>query len=166
MDNGTIWGHGAYLGPDYSAEALHRIGERHRRGAGAAAIRQAAGRDLTPRHNRPALRSRSGGGAEDQPLRRGQRHAASDRAGSRGLSPADRPLDATTSTIRSSNGGLKPDLITDPAELHQLTAFITWAAWASVANRPGADYSYTNNFPYDPDCRQSSDCRARCCGAR
>src|ERR1039458_2101202 len=27
MDNGTIWGHGAYLGPDYSAEALHRIGE-------------------------------------------------------------------------------------------------------------------------------------------
>ena len=27
MDNGSIWGHGAYLGPDYSAEALHRIGE-------------------------------------------------------------------------------------------------------------------------------------------
>jgi nitric oxide reductase subunit B len=49
------------------------------------------------------------------------------------------------------NGGLKPDLITDPAELHQLTAFITWAAWVSVANRPGEDFSYTNNFPYDPD---------------
>jgi nitric oxide reductase subunit B len=27
MDNGSIWGHGAYLGPDYSAEALHRIGQ-------------------------------------------------------------------------------------------------------------------------------------------
>ena len=27
MDNGSIWGHGAYLGPDYSAEALHRMGE-------------------------------------------------------------------------------------------------------------------------------------------
>ena len=27
MDNGTIWGHGGYLGPDYSAESLHRIGE-------------------------------------------------------------------------------------------------------------------------------------------
>ncbi len=36
-------------------------------------------------------------------------------------------------------------------QLHQLTAFITWAAWASVANRPGDDFSYTNNFPYDPD---------------
>ncbi|MDN5925001.1 MAG: nitric-oxide reductase large subunit, partial [Xanthomonadales bacterium] len=26
MDNGSIWGHGAYLGPDYSADALHRMG--------------------------------------------------------------------------------------------------------------------------------------------
>jgi nitric oxide reductase subunit B len=27
---------------------------------------------------------------------------------------------------------------------------VTWAAWASVAARPGENYSYTNNFPYDP----------------
>src|SRR6516165_3810845 len=26
MDNGTIWGHGAYLGPDFSAVALHQMG--------------------------------------------------------------------------------------------------------------------------------------------
>ena len=48
------------------------------------------------------------------------------------------------------NGGLKPGLITDPTELRQFTAFVTWAAWASVANRPGETHSYTNNFPYDP----------------
>jgi len=27
MDHGTLWGHGAYLGPDYSAEYLHRLSE-------------------------------------------------------------------------------------------------------------------------------------------
>ena len=27
MENGTIWGHGAYLGPDFSAEYLHTLGE-------------------------------------------------------------------------------------------------------------------------------------------
>jgi nitric oxide reductase subunit B len=48
------------------------------------------------------------------------------------------------------NGGLKPDLVSDPRELREFTAFVNWAAWASVANRPGYDYSYTNNFPYDP----------------
>jgi len=35
-------------------------------------------------------------------------------------------------------------------EISQLTAFFAWTAWASVANRPGKSYSYTNNFPYDP----------------
>jgi nitric oxide reductase subunit B len=25
MENGSIWGHGAYLGPDFSAEYLHRL---------------------------------------------------------------------------------------------------------------------------------------------
>src|SRR5450756_903329 len=27
MENGTIWGHGAYLGPDFSAEYLHTLAE-------------------------------------------------------------------------------------------------------------------------------------------
>ena len=66
MDNGTIWGHGAYLGPDYSAEALHRIGDDTVDGIGAAAIRQArCGLDADA--NRGATR-RSGRGAEDQSL--------------------------------------------------------------------------------------------------
>ena len=27
MEHGSLWGHGAYLGPDYSAEYLHRLAE-------------------------------------------------------------------------------------------------------------------------------------------
>src|ERR1035441_396637 len=27
MEHGSLWGHGAYLGPDYSAEDLHRLRE-------------------------------------------------------------------------------------------------------------------------------------------
>ena len=38
-------------------------------------------------------------------------------------------------------------LIKDPSELHELTAFFAWAAWASAARWPGKSYSYTNNFP-------------------
>ena len=32
MENGTIWGHGAYLGPDFSAEYLHTLAADVRRG--------------------------------------------------------------------------------------------------------------------------------------
>ena len=34
-------------------------------------------------------------------------------------------------TASARNGGLKPDLITDPVELHQFAAFVGWAAHES-----------------------------------
>jgi nitric oxide reductase subunit B len=52
--------------------------------------------------------------------------------------------------IPTGNGGLPVKAVSDPQELHDLTAFFTWAAWSSVAERPGTNHSYTNNFPYDP----------------
>ena len=42
MANGSIWGHGAYLGPDYSAAGAASHGTGHRRGHGADAISTAA----------------------------------------------------------------------------------------------------------------------------
>jgi nitric oxide reductase subunit B len=47
----------------------------------------------------------------------------------------------------STKYGLLPELITDPQEIHDLTAFFGWTAWASAAQREGHDYSYTNNWP-------------------
>ncbi|MGH8461150.1 MAG: nitric-oxide reductase large subunit, partial [Stenotrophobium sp.] len=148
MDNGSIWGHGAYLGPDFSAEALHRIGEYT-----AAALAQqkygAALAALTPQQ-------RAGVRGEVAALLKANRYdAASDT-----LHLTAPESDAFRQQIdywqnyfqdSSRNGGLKPNLITDSEELRQFTAFVTWAAWASVADRPGEKYSYTNNFPYDPD---------------
>jgi hypothetical protein len=46
--------------------------------------------------------------------------------------------------------GLARGYISDPKELAALTSYFAWAAWAAAAQRPGKDYSYTNNFPYDP----------------
>uniref|UniRef100_UPI00345AE6F2 nitric-oxide reductase large subunit n=1 Tax=Nocardioides sp. TaxID=35761 RepID=UPI00345AE6F2 len=47
----------------------------------------------------------------------------------------------------STEHGLLPKVITDPEEIHELTAFFSWTAWASAAERPGHSYSYTNNWP-------------------
>jgi len=147
MDNGSIWGHGAYLGPDYSALALHRMGEDTAR-----AIAQA-------RHGRPPEQ------LDEMDLAALQAETAVVMKTNR-YDPATRVLQFTAPqaqalrrqvgywtdyfTDPARNGGLRPDLITDPAELRQFSAFVAWAAWASVARRPGASYSYTNNFPYDP----------------
>jgi nitric oxide reductase subunit B len=147
MANGSIWGHGAYLGPDYSASALHRMGlvtaesmaqERHRKALGALDRSEAA---AVQAETAVALKT----------------NRYDEATGT--LQFTDAQSTAFTAEIShwtgyfhdpSRNGGLKADLITDPAELRQFTAFVTWAAWASVAARPGEEHSYTNNFPYDP----------------
>ncbi|HZE16175.1 MAG TPA: cbb3-type cytochrome c oxidase subunit I, partial [Mycobacterium sp.] len=42
---------------------------------------------------------------------------------------------------------LLPRVISDDAQIHDLTSFFAWTAWASAAHRPGHIYSYTNNWP-------------------
>ncbi|MCF6312423.1 MAG: cbb3-type cytochrome c oxidase subunit I [Verrucomicrobiales bacterium] len=40
--------------------------------------------------------------------------------------------------------------ITDKADIKNITAFFYWGGWLCGAARPGYDYSYTQNWPYDP----------------
>ena len=147
MDNGSIWGHGAYLGPDYSAETLHRIGE-YTSEAIAQQRYQQPWAALT-RSQQAAVRGET---AVALKTNRYDAPTATLRLTGPEAAAYRQQIDYWTGYFRqpSRNGGLKADLITDPSELRQFTAFVVWAAWASVAARPGKDYSYTNNFPYDP----------------
>lgn len=147
MENGSIWGHGAYLGPDFSAEYLHTLSldarealarERFKRGFS----------ELTETE-RDAIQ------AEVPKLLKQNRYE-----------PKTDTLIFTKAEVLSyqkqigkwtayfsgptTTGGLPVKYIDDPEELRNLTAFFAWTAWASVANRPNQLYSYTNNFPYDP----------------
>ena len=147
MANGSIWGHGAYLGPDFSAEALHRMGE-----VTAAAIAQQQHRQQLAALT---LSQQAAVQAETAvALKINRFDAATDTL--RFTAPQalayHQQIERWTDYFRhpASNGGLQRNLITDPIELRHFAAFVTWAAWASVASRPGYDYSYTNNFPYDP----------------
>ena len=138
MDNGTIWGHGAYLGPDYSAETLHQIGES----TAAILAQQQFGKPLA---NLNVIETGAIRGQVAATLKINR------------FNPGKNTLYLTAPeaiayraqiarwtayfTDSSRNGGLKPNLITDPGELQELTAFFCWTAWASVADRPGTDYS-------------------------
>ena len=147
MENGTIWGHGAYLGPDFSAEYLHTL-----------AVDTSAHLSKQNYHREwpdLALTERAAIAAEAQQLLKQNRY-----------NPQTKALTFTLPEVLSYgnqkrkwteyfaqpllNRGLLIDHIKDPKEIEQLTAFFAWTAWASVANRPGKTFSYTNNFPYDP----------------
>jgi nitric oxide reductase subunit B len=53
-------------------------------------------------------------------------------------------------TKKDAAPGLPANYIRNPEELKALTTYFAWAAWATTASRPGKDYSYTNNWPYEP----------------
>ena len=146
MENGTIWGHGAYLGPDFSAAYLHAVVEDARE-------------HIAAQQGRPwPTLAPAGQAAVDASVRVLLKHNGYD----------DRTRTLTLSDVEAASyprqiaqwqnyfaqphesSGLPPHYITDPDALRQLTAFFAWTAWASVAVRPGTTYSYTNNFPYDP----------------
>lgn len=148
MEHGTLWGHGAYLGPDYSAETLHQMVE-----VGRNALAQA-------RHGRAFADLEAGAAAEVAALMRQTLKENRYDAAAGTLRFTDPEVTAFAAARRywstyfsglAPAAGLPLHYIRDSRELDNLTAYFTWAAWAAVANRPGADYSYTNNWPYDPE---------------
>jgi nitric oxide reductase subunit B len=147
MENGSIWGHGAYLGPDFSAAYLHALGVD-------ASERMAHQRYGRPVHELTAA-ERSAINTDMQQALKQNRYDPQTQT--LVLTPPEiasyRDQIAAWTTYFSHptvSAGLPITYIKDPQELQQLTAFFAWTAWAAVTNRPGHLYSYTNNFPYDP----------------
>jgi nitric oxide reductase subunit B len=141
MDNGTVWGHGAYMGPDFSAEYLHALAM----------------------NVRDWLKKRGSGDPVPIPV---QDEQVAEVVAKNRYNPTEDTLlysSVEVATYNSEvkrwaqylreaerNKGLRAASSPDPEEVRQLVAFFAWSAWASAAHIPGKDYSYTNNFPYDP----------------
>ncbi|MFD1505983.1 nitric-oxide reductase large subunit [Georgenia yuyongxinii] len=132
---GSIVGHGGYLGPDYTADYLRRSAtfvEDELRAAGA----QDPSDELVEMFRTNRYDEATGTlvftDLQVQAFDAVQQHYA-DFFGS-----------------PTTQYGLIPDAITDSDDIHALTSFFAWTAWAAAAERPGHDYSYTNNWPPEP----------------
>jgi nitric oxide reductase subunit B len=135
MEYGSAFGHGAYLGPDFTADYLRRSADLVRSSYGGAASDSAGGRTIADlRANRYDEQTKT------LALTQAQAEAF------RRLVPHYTRFFSNPTTVH----GLRAKAITDPVELRQLTAFFAWTAWAASTDRPEHDYSYTNNWPPEP----------------
>ncbi|HEX5400277.1 MAG TPA: cbb3-type cytochrome c oxidase subunit I, partial [Verrucomicrobiae bacterium] len=132
MEYGSIFGHGAWLGPDFTADYLHRAAEltiAYYGGNASDAARQQTIADFkTNRYD----------------------NATGVLIYSAAQADAFQKLTAYYAGFFGSpttKFGLRPDAITDPEKIRQLTAFFSWSAWAGSTLRPHKNYSYTNNWP-------------------
>ena len=132
QEYGSVLGHGAYVGPDYTAEYLRMATDD------VAAQWRAQG--LVDPRDRVAAEFRTNRYSPDT-----KTLVFTDRQ-ARAFGDIQRHYAAYFGE-NSTKYGLLPRMITDTTEIHDMTAFFAWTAWASAAERPGHNYSYTNNWP-------------------
>jgi nitric oxide reductase subunit B len=144
---GTVWGHGAYIAPDWSADWLHRESEIL---LNLWAVRDGAPNFAALNADRQAiLKAR---------LIREMRTNTYDAVHHRVLLDADRAaafaqLAAYYSDVFAtgrSEYAIPSGALKDPVKQHQLAAFFWWTAWAAGTERPGSTTTYTNNWPHEP----------------
>jgi nitric oxide reductase subunit B len=135
MEYGSIFGHGAYLGPDFTADYLHRAAlivlDIHGTAASDSASHQVVSDFKTNRYD-PSTGVLTFTLAQSKAFRELVQYYA-------------QFFGAPT-----SEHGLRPNAITDPQPIRELTAFFSWTAWSASTLRPNLDYSYTNNWPPEP----------------
>src|ERR1035437_4485430 len=144
MEYGSIFGHGAWLGPDYTADYLHRAAELtidYYGGSASDAARQQTISDFKTNRYDAATGVLTWSAAQAAAFQ----NLTAYYAGFFG-SP-------------TTKFGLRPNAITDLEQIRQLTAFFSWSAWAGSALRPHKNFSYTNNWPPESlvDNRASAD---------
>jgi len=150
QEMGTVWGHGAYQAPDWSADWLHReavfILNRMAQQTDSADFdrlseaRQASLKVLLQQEIRPNTYDAANGVLRVSALR--AEAIANNSRYYAGLFTDDPALDAERDVYSVPENSLK-----DPERVRQLNAFFFWISWACVTQRPGQEITYTNNWP-------------------
>jgi nitric oxide reductase subunit B len=149
---GTVWGHGAYVAPDWSADWLHREAMwilnywAQQQGASSydvlndeqkAEFRVRLQNELRTNTYNPKTGIITVTSVQAQAIKAisGHYYALF------GDDPAHTQL--------RKDYSIPDNAIPDPQRRATLSAFYFWASWACITDRPGSSITYTNNWPPD-----------------
>ena len=145
MEYGSMFGDGANRGPDYTAEALHRMSE-YMNDYYKSGLNSNENSELAVR------------GAQEQVKYEIKANRYDKNTNSVKL--ADSQVAALSNledyyknifTNPKFAGAFKPmGYIKDEEDIKSLSKFFFWGAWVCGVERPGETYSYTHNWPFDP----------------
>jgi nitric oxide reductase subunit B len=150
---GSIWGHGALVAPDWSADWLHRESK--------AWLDIYAQREYGKFYDQLKSGEQAKLQAEFMPQIRTNRFdgmsgvltVSAERAQAIELVKKHYQSlfgnDPDTASLREAYA-MKNNTVDTSEHRHALTAFFFWTSWAAVTERPGEKMSYTNNWPYEP----------------
>ncbi|MCB0272071.1 MAG: nitric-oxide reductase large subunit [Bdellovibrionales bacterium] len=147
---GSVWGHGAYIAPDWSADWLHReaeyilntwsqqeyalsfdaLGEEQQ-----AALKIRLKKELRTNTYNSETQTLTISAIRAEAIKEVGKHYQS-------LFMNDPAMEELREAY-----AIPQDTIKDPTRMEKLNQFFFWTSWACVTNRPGSDVTYTNNWP-------------------
>jgi nitric oxide reductase subunit B len=153
MQLGSIWGHGALVAPDWSADWLHReavawLDLRAQKQAGKPYASLSAGEQARLQADlKPDIRANGFDPVTNTLTVSDERAQAIAKVAAHYQSLFG--SDPATATLRKGYA-MKEGTVDTEEHRRMMAAFFFWTAWATVTNRDGANVSYTNNWPYEP----------------
>jgi nitric oxide reductase subunit B len=149
---GSIWGHGGYVAPDWTADWLHRealawldIEARRETSRAYSELSPDAQATFVARL-KPRIRANTYDSATDTVTISRDRAEAIRATAQHYIALFGSDPDLLE--LRKAYA-MKDDTVVDAEHRRALTAFIWWSAWSAVTQRPGKSISYTNNWPHD-----------------
>jgi nitric oxide reductase subunit B len=145
MEMGSVWGHGSYVAPDWTADWLHReavfILDAWAGGPGAFAG--------LPTEQQAALQARLQRLLRTNTYDAGAGSITVDRVRAEAFT-ANLAHYTDVFALGRDDYAIPPGALSDPHRLRALAAFFFWTSWAASTNRPHDDISYTSNWPHEP----------------
>lgn len=147
MQVGSIWGHGSYIAPDWTADYLHREAEF--------ILGKLSNKEFGKDYNALLTEQQAMMRQRLQDLLRKNTFDAA--TGKITIDPLR--AEAFESNLKhysqiftngSAEYSIQKNAQSNPVKLRQLNSFFFWTAWGSVTNRPNQTISYTSNFPAEP----------------
>ncbi len=147
MEVGSIWGHGSYVAPDWTADWLHReavfvlddwsqaeVGKPY---ANLSAEEQARYRGRLEEMYKKNTYDAATNSVVIAPVRARAFEAC---------------LKHYSSVFIGGNAAyaIPEGSVSSPERMRQFASFIFWTSWTAAANRPNDKISYTHNWPHEP----------------
>lgn len=155
MQKGSIWGHGSYLAPDWSADWLHReavsmlqVSALDEFGVNYEELSE-SDKQVLEAGVRWNIRQNRWDPEKDKLTIDADRVEAISEV-SRHYADVFQARDNENSRHIREQYAFSKSVTLNDEDMHALTAFIFWTSWSAVTERPGDTISYTSNWPYDP----------------
>ncbi len=147
---GTIWGHGAYQAPDWTAERLHKeamfmlnrmAGKKYGKKfkqlneSQQAALKVSLQKEIRKNTNNEETGVLTISNLRAKAYQEISRHYKKLFMGHQDLHHLREAYSMAENTIK------------DEERMEKMNSFFFWASWATVTERPGKDVTYTNNWP-------------------